>query len=121
MDFKEFIASSLKKHPELKIAIADEFEIAKGTVERWATGAANPLPRVAKLVVRFVEGQLEEKIDFKEFIASSLKKNPRLKFVIVSHFKVSNFIVECWANGTAVPAHSVQKDVIDLIKNNLGE
>lgn len=60
MEFKEFIASSLKNHPELKSAIADEFEIANSTVERWATGVSKPSPRLEKLIIKFVKMQLGE-------------------------------------------------------------
>ena len=60
MDFKEFIASSLKKNPKLESAIADEFEVAKSTMGRWANGVSKPSPRLEKLIVKFVKTQLGE-------------------------------------------------------------
>ena len=121
MGFKEFIASSLKKHPELKSVIADEFEIAKSTVERWATGASNPLPLVEKLVVRFVKELLEEKVDFKEFIASSLEKNPELQNKIANAFEVANSTVERWATGVSRPSPRLEKLIVKFVKMQLGE
>ncbi len=60
MDFKEFIASSLKKDSELQNKIANAFEVANSTVERWATGVSEPSPRLQKLIINFVKKQLGE-------------------------------------------------------------
>ncbi|MBI2099323.1 hypothetical protein HYT45_02830 [Candidatus Uhrbacteria bacterium] len=60
MVFKDFIAGSLKKNSELQNKIANAFEVANSTVERWATGVSRPSPRLEKLIIRFVKQQLGE-------------------------------------------------------------
>lgn len=35
--------------------LADEFEVALSTIERWALGIAKPHPKIQKLIVMFIE------------------------------------------------------------------
>lgn len=51
VEFQAVVASALKRGIDAR-TIADMFECAVSTVERWADGRARPTPRVMAFVVR---------------------------------------------------------------------
>ena len=53
IDFCELITSLT--HEEKK-NLAEEFEVAISTVERWGTGVANPHPRIRSQIIKLVMG-----------------------------------------------------------------
>lgn len=54
MDFKDFIAASLKKNPELQRLLATEFQVAESTVLRWANGTANPHLETQEIIKQYI-------------------------------------------------------------------
>ncbi len=53
-EFREFLREALRKDPKLKWKIAEVYEVAPSTVGRWASGTANPHPRLKEKVREFI-------------------------------------------------------------------
>jgi len=53
-EFREFLRGALRNNPGLKLRLAEEFHVALSTVDRWASGTANPHPRYKEMVRRFI-------------------------------------------------------------------
>jgi hypothetical protein len=52
--FATIVAVVIEAFPRMRLMIADEFEVAPSTVDRWARGAARPHPLVQRQVVGFM-------------------------------------------------------------------
>jgi hypothetical protein len=52
--FATIVAFVIECFPRMRLMLADEFEVAPSTVDRWARGTARPHPRIQKQVVGFM-------------------------------------------------------------------
>ena len=50
--FASIVASALDRH---RLSLAVEFEVAESTVDRWASGAATPHPRLQVKIINAIK------------------------------------------------------------------
>lgn len=55
MPFEEYVSLGLSQLGDpFRVELADHFEVSEATVNRWASGVANPHPKLRVLVVGYI-------------------------------------------------------------------
>lgn len=104
-------------------ALADEFKVSPGTIQRWIDGKSIPpkfsRDNIQKRAVALLQKANEEteKEEFRKTVAEAAEK---IGFMaIASQFEVAISTVKRWINGTANPLPRIRKEITRYLKEQL--